>query len=507
MILQGIDESSPWSSSFGRDSCGARPLDPWLRRDLSLQALCRTEPLTRLAARHAVSRKFVYQQMAKATAAVDQAFQPAAGQDQPVRFWLPVTHAWLEQLVLSLTLICHSSFRGVQELLETMFDYHDLSLGRIHNWLRHAVDQARRVNATESLSAIRVGAHDEIYQARQPVLVGMDVDSTYCYLLEAVEHCDETTWGVHLLELTEHGLHLDYTIADGGMALRAGQRAAWGDLPCHGDVFHPEKLLHELCTFLTRRAPAYTLARQKIQHRYEQIERSCQRQTLGHQLAQARRTEDHAVTMAADVRVLTEWMEKDVLAVAGPPLAEREELYDFIVTELGRSQGDCPHRFGPLLRLLRNQRPLLLAFVTVLQEKLAQVAQRFAVPVATVQALCEIEALDPQFDLYWQRTGHWQRILKDRWYPIHQAVLEAMAQTPRASSLVENLNSRLRGYFFLRRQIGHGYLDLLRFYLNHRRFPRSDRPERVGQSPAELLTGQRHPPWLQLLGYTRFQRH
>jgi hypothetical protein len=482
-------------------------MGPPQRRDLSLEALRRTEPLTHLAARHAVSRKFVYQQMAKATVALDQAFQPPGVDEPPVLFWLPVTPDWLEQLALSLTLICHSSYRGVQELLETMFDYRDLSLGSLHNLLRYAVDRARQVNATEPLAAIRVGAHDEIYQARQPVLVGMDVDSTYCYLLEAVEHCDETTWGVHLLELSERGLDLDYTIADGGMALRAGQRAAWGDLPCHGDVFHPEKLLHELCTFLARRVPAYTAARQKIQHRYEQIERSCQRQTLGHPLARARREEDRAITMATEVRILTEWMEQDVLAVAGPPLAEREELYDFILTELQRYQDDGPHRFKPLLRLLRNQRTVLLAFVPVLQEKLAQVAQRFGVPVTTVQALCEIEALDPQADLYWQRTAHWQTILKERWYPIHQAVLAAMAQTPRASSLVENLNSRLRGYFFLRREIGHGYLELLRFYLNHRRFPRSDRPERVGKSPAELLSGQTHLHWLQLLGYTRFHRN
>jgi hypothetical protein len=82
-----------------------------------------------------------------------------------------------------------------------------------------------------------------------------------------------------------------------------------------------------------------------------------------------------------------------------------------------------------------------------------------------------------------------------------------MAQTPRASSIVENLNYRLRSYFFLRRQIGHGYLDLLRFFLNHRRFLRSDRPERVAKSPAELLTGRKHPHWLEMLDYTRFRRN
>ena len=156
--------------------------------------------------------------------------------------------------------------------------------------------------------------------------------------------------------------------------------------------------------------------------------------------------------------------------------------------------------------MLRNQRTQLLAFVEVLQAKFSAIAQRFGVPLTAVQALCEVEALDQRSTLYWQRRARIQSRLKDRWHPVRQAVLEAMAQTPRASSLVENLNSRLRNYFFLRRQIGHGYLHLLRFFLNHRRFLRSDRPERVGQSPAELLTGQTTPHWLEMLGYTRFQR-
>ena len=81
-----------------------------------------------------------------------------------------------------------------------------------------------------------------------------------------------------------------------------------------------------------------------------------------------------------------------------------------------------------------------------------------------------------------------------------------MADTPRASSLVENLNSRLRNYFFLRRHIGNDYLELLRFFLNHRRFMRSERPERVGLSPLEIMTGEQQPHWLESLGFERFQR-
>ena len=72
--------------------------------------------------------------------------------------------------------------------------------------------------------------------------------------------------------------------------------------------------------------------------------------------------------------------------------------------------------------------------------------------------------------------------------------------------MVENLNSRLRNYFFLRKQLGQEYLDLLQFFLNHRTFMRSEHIQRVGKSPTELLTGEKHPHWLELLGFKRFQR-
>ena len=52
-----------------------------------------------------------------------------------------------------------------------------------------------------------------------------------------------------------------------------------------------------------------------------------------------------------------------------------------------------------------------------------------------------------------------------------------MDDTPRSSSMVENLNSRLRRYLFLHRHLGDAYLSLLQFFLNHRVFRRSHRVE------------------------------
>jgi len=87
-----------------------------------------------------------------------------------------------------------------------------------------------------------------------------------------------------------------------------------------------------------------------------------------------------------------------------------------------------------------------------------------------------------------------------KFHALFDAVSRAMVDTPRSSSLVENLNSRLRPYFTLRRHLGNSYLDLLRFFLNHRRFMRSRCAERHGKSPRELMTSQGHPHWLTLLG-------
>jgi hypothetical protein len=84
--------------------------------------------------------------------------------------------------------------------------------------------------------------------------------------------------------------------------------------------------------------------------------------------------------------------------------------------------------------------------------------------------------------------------------------VQTLAAGVRASSVVENLNSRLRNYFFLRKQLGPRYLKLLQFYLNHHRFERSERSEREGKSPREVLSGQQHEHWLELLGYKRFRQ-
>ena len=149
----------------------------------------------------------------------------------------------------------------------------------------------------------------------------------------------------------------------------------------------------------------------------------------------------------------------------------------------------------------QNHRDQLLAFAKQLDEDLANLAVEFQVSLATVRELLDVQRMDERQPQRWQKEAALREQLRDRFYPLDQAVRDLVGKVVRASSIIENINSRLRKYFFLRRDAGAGYLQLLQFFLNHRRFLRSEHADRVGKSPAELLTGEPHPHWLEMLGY------
>ena len=224
-------------------------------------------------------------------------------------------------------------------------------------------------------------------------------------------------------------------------------------------------------------------------------------------LALLRQEQGRAIARADDVPGLIGWLREDLFAVAGPDHRTRGELFDFVVEQLERRQAVCRHRIGPVGRSLRNQRDDSRAFAAALDGQLAAVAKEYEVSTALVRAVSAVSAVDERSAVRWQRDTQLHRRLGSRYGGLQEAVADVACGTVRASAGIENLNSRLRGYFFLRRHLGEAYLELLRVFLNHRRFGRSEHPQRVGKSPSELLSGTSHPHWVELLGYHRFQRN
>ena len=211
-------------------------------------------------------------------------------------------------------------------------------------------------------------------------------------------------------------------------------------------------------------------------------------QKLTIQQVKAKRREAGLIARAQDVKILCQRFSHDVLALAGPDLAVRQELFDFIEAELQQGEGKQYPTIRKLRKALHNQREQLLAFAGVLDQKLAAIAEDFELPLPAVRDVCLLHRKSPTSNVYWERWTQLHSKLSVKFYDVMQAVDKAL------------------NYFFLRRSLGDDYLNLLQFFLNSRCFMRSMKPERVGKSPKQLLTGEAYPHWLELLGFKRFQR-
>ena len=280
-----------------------------------------------------------------------------------------------------------------------------------------------------------MGLHDEIFQGAAHVLAGVDAASTYCYLLAAEQRRDADTWGVPLLDAAAQGLRPDYTIADAGQGLRAGQRAAWGDTPCHGDVFHIQRQCDGLANTLARLAQGATSKRKALQAKTGRAGHHGPGDELATQLALARQAETQAHELARDVRTLTQWLRHDVLGLAGPALATRQALFDFIVDELAQREPGDARRIRPVRVALQNQRDDLLAFAGVLDGKLAAIAHTHAIAEPLVREACLLHCSPSTSPAYWQGWNRLRAQIGGKFHTLFAAVSRAMADAPRSSSL------------------------------------------------------------------------
>ena len=201
---------------------------------------------------------------------------------------------------------------------------------------------------------MRVGLHDEIFQGNRPVLAGIDSSWIYCYLLKAVDKRNADTWGVHLLDASAQRLDPDYTIADAGVRLRAGQSAAWGGKPCHGDVFHIRQQCEAVANVLAQRAKGFASQRDILESAMARARLDGDGRPLSQALGHARQAETRAREVCRDVKTLIGWFAHDVLSLAGPELQERRELFDFIVEQLRLREPLAASRIRPLRVTLRN---------------------------------------------------------------------------------------------------------------------------------------------------------
>ena len=470
------------------------------KKRIAVAAFTGAKTITQIAKEIDTSRSFVRGQKTIITGAIDAAFTPESTPDK-VLFHLPVTRQWIEQLVLSLTLI-HVSYRHVSTLLTDVFDY-TISIATVNNIFNSAVRKVHHIHTTEDLSRIDVTANDELFHRNKPILSGIDTRSLYCYLLSAEDRRDEDTWAIHFLDCQKKGLKPERTLGDDASGLVSGHKNVFPCVPYHYDNFHLSRGLMDLRRYVRNRLKTAITERDECG---VQLQKASGDEIKYQQWVDAKDNENKARYVSKTLDTLISWLEHDILNKAGPTKHDRQVMYDFVVSEFRNLERMEPHRISAMRTTLENKREAALGFVDVLEERFTEISQQFSIDIQAVWSMCALQRCQAMELQYTLRSDILEKQLGDKFDDIEDAVIVALYSTERTSSMIENLNGRVRKHLYNRQESGHGFLDLLRFYLNHTPLLRSARPERHKKSPVENLSGKSHPHWLEMLGYERFKR-
>ncbi|MDE1465836.1 hypothetical protein [Spartinivicinus poritis] len=459
--------------------------------------------ITHTANKHGVSRGCVYAHQDKAKQAIYEAFDDT-GDDRHVLFYVPVTKAFLYQVVLALVLICKSSYRDAMQFIRDIFD-HSISLGQVAHLMKVASHQAQEINQGYDLSHIQNSATDELYHWNQPILAVVDIPSRFCAMLTKEECRDGDTWAVSLMDLMAQGYQPAVYICDHAMGMKAGFETALPDTQLRFDHFHLIASTHKLLRSLKNQTASATTAVSKLQSRMEKAKAKKQGRRLSAKLTAANSRLSKTQELYELVNTLCGWLLYDVLQLPGIKPNERGRLYDFIVEELSALKTQH-RRIAAYVSSLKNQKQHLLAVSHTLHEAFEQITADYQVSIEDVWGICYNTRFECQALAYHQHSQPLADRLGEQYECIEDEVLAIMARTHRCSAMIENFNSRLRLTIDQRKPFNNRQLVLRQFILNHRPFQRSHHTHLIGKTPAEALTGEPHRHWLELLGYQRFKK-
>ena len=447
-------------------------------------------PVSEISKEAQVSRTYIYQQKAS----VQNYIETLDKTREPV-LSINIDKGFIKRMVLSLSLDCHASTEGIQRTFASAFGLH-LSYGKISSILAEASERAEQFDASIPLDSITQGANDEIFQGNVPVLTGIDTESTYVYLLAEAGDRSADTWQLFMEDRKEYGLGLSVSISDAGTGLNAGIPKAFPDICIQPDIFHELRPVGAEAARLERKAEKL------ISDEADLEKRSCgkrpQKKTL-ERLGQIHEKVDTAIQEYELLRILFCWL-VELMGFSGYPFHDACGLAEWVLSEM---ESSFPGRTKLLTQTkkIRERLPQMLSFLQRMEESFGIAAQKKGVPPEAFHIMYRQKAFCTSSCECSQMEYRLGELLGNSYASTREEFCRVLDHTKRASSLVENLNSRIRVYMNLKRMVPEKYFILLKVYFNTRKYHRSRIAERIGKSPLELMTGKEYPEFLEALGY------
>ena len=135
-----------------------------------------------------------------------------------------------------------------------------------------------------------------------------------------------------------------------------------------------------------------------------------------------------------------------------------------------------------VLARTRRNLPDVLLYLERAEKALRECARKKGYPEDSLVLMYRMRGYHPDSQEYRSADRRLRHILKKKYADVYLEIEGILKGVKRASSLVENLNGRLRRYMNLKRMIPEKFLTLLKVYFNTKKYRRSRIAEHVGKS-------------------------
>ena len=415
------------------------------------------------------------------------------------------------RFILTLAMECRASAENIQVSLQYVLGY-TTSTTAIENIIKKYEEVGREMAKELDmlvLPKIAAVALDEIFQHDTPIFTVVDLDSTYAILIKPREDRKGETWKAELEQLKKLGLNPDSFTTDACGSILLAVPQSFEDAVVVIDIFHILKGLNDaICQAIRKKEVPITDAEDiwkkvldgvNIQARtWEKLEK------LEALIPEIKR-------QVEEIRTLRKWI-IELVDYSGYTKDETMDLISWCLDELDRIAGrrwkedekEHVSKFSKAIDTFKANLPKSLnKYLVLFEGHLNTQADETGICMDQLEAVYRLRRHVPSSRAYdsakrkacLECRCDWQQISN-----AEDAVNRAIQKTPRASSLVENLNSRIRPALIKKKVLTDDYLNLLRLYLNTRPYRRSRKEERKGKSPYEIVTGDGTVNFFTLLG-------
>lgn len=457
-----------------------------------------------------VSRPTVYEAQATAETVLVRYFESEITAPTHVL----VDDAQIKRAIVALRAMSPNAIRPIEDMLPILYpQVHMPSYGVVHRVLMEADRNASIFNSGVNLSPIRIGALDEMFSQRDPVLAGIDLMTGYLFLLSLEATRSGNDWEKTLLQGKNQGLALEIVVKDAAKGIADGVNRVFPNAEQRDDCFHAHYEMNKRRLILERYAYSMMSQEMDAQEKLAKGQRKGQTpleeleanfQTAHERCLKAMKIHDTFEQAMREIQDAMEFVDLQTGQIRSP--LEMQKAIEAGAEKIRAMGNEKCKKVGTYIF---NRAPGLALYMKEIAMQFKVLAKTYGTEVVQLAAVAWRLADDLRKERrLWSRPqdekhliGAYHMFLQaagkqaDDIFAIVDAVL---TKRFRASSAIEGFNAALRPHIYVHKGVSQGFLNLFQAHFNLRK--RRWGPHK-GTSAYECVTGKQVDDWLTLLGF------